>query len=163
MYNRDQAREKKSYSKQEAKLKAADYCAYQERSQQQVRDKLYEYGLHKAEVEEVISVLITEGFINEERFAKAFIRGKFRLKKWGRNKIAEALKPHKISDYCLRKGWQEINEEEYQNVLLELIRKKNSSLKETNHYIRNRKISQHVIQRGFEPALVWDILRTLKM
>ncbi|MEM6361626.1 MAG: regulatory protein RecX [Bacteroidota bacterium] len=157
----DQPKKKKFYSKQEAKLKAADYCAYQERSQQEVRDKLYGYGLHKEDVEEVISLLITEGFINEERFAKAYVRGKFQLKKWGRNKIAEGLKQHKISAYCLKKGWQEIDEKEYRTILLSLINKKDASLKETNEYIRKRKIAQFVIQRGFEPSLVWDELRKI--
>ena len=159
MYDPDQPRQKKTYSKKEAKLKAADYCAYQERSQQEVRDKLYDYGLHQADVEEVISFLITEGFINEERFAKAYVRGKFHMKKWGRNKIAAGLKQHKISPYCLKKGWQEIDEEEYLKVLLELIEKKESSLKETNQFIRKKKIAQFAIQRGFESHLVWDELR----
>ncbi|MEM9858982.1 MAG: regulatory protein RecX [Bacteroidota bacterium] len=163
MYDPDQPKKKKVFSKKEAKLKAADYCAYQERSQQEVRDKLYDYGLHRAEVEEVISLLITEGFINEERFAKAYVRGKFRLKKWGRNKIAAGLKQHKISPYCLKKGWEEIDEAEYLKVLLELIEKKDRSLKEKNQFIRKRKVAQFAIQRGFEPQLVWDQLRRFEM
>ena len=69
--------------------KAADYCAYQERSQQQVRDKLYDYGLHSDQVEEALSELIQQGFINEERFAIAYAGGKFRMKGWGRKKIFE--------------------------------------------------------------------------
>ncbi len=72
-----------------AKLKAADFCAYQERSQQEVRDKLYTYGLHEEEVEEVITELIIDGFISEERFAKAYAGGKFRIKGWGRRKIIQ--------------------------------------------------------------------------
>ncbi|MEM7109092.1 MAG: regulatory protein RecX [Bacteroidota bacterium] len=162
-YNSERPKKEKKYAKEEAKLKAADFCAYQERSQQEVRDKLYDYGLHQEDVEEVISLLITEGFVNEERFARAYIRGKFRLKKWGKIKIANGLIPHKISDYCLKKGWEEIDEEEYHQVLINLIDKKNSSLKETSLLIKKRKIAQYAIQKGFEPSLVWDYIRNLKL
>ncbi|MEM6525439.1 MAG: regulatory protein RecX [Bacteroidota bacterium] len=163
MYDPDRPKKKKTYSKQDAKLKAADFCAYQERSQQEVRDKLYDYGLYQEEVEEIISILITEGFINEERFARAYIRGKFRIKKWGKNKIAQGLARHKITDYCMKKGWEEIDENEYQEVLLALMAKKNDTLKESNHYIRKRKVAEYAIQRGFEPTLVWDIIRNFKL
>ena len=107
MFDSDRQKPKKTYDRKTAKLKAADFCAYQERSQQQVRDKLYDYGLHFDEVEEILTELIMEGFINEERFARAFIGGKFRMKKWGKQKILQSLRPHKISEYCIRKGMEE--------------------------------------------------------
>ena len=86
---------KKFYSKEEAYRKALDYCAYQERCHQEVRDKLYYWGLHSEDVEALISQLISEGFLNEERFAKAYAGGKFRIKNWGRNKIKKELKHRK--------------------------------------------------------------------
>ncbi|MEQ8925876.1 MAG: RecX family transcriptional regulator, partial [Fulvivirga sp.] len=99
MFSNDYEKPKKKLSPKEAKLKAADYCAYQERSQQQVRDKLYTYGLYSEDVERILSELITENFINEERFAIAYAGGKFRVKKWGRNKILQGLNQHRVSNY----------------------------------------------------------------
>ena len=80
MFADDNSKPKKFLSAKDAKVKAGDYCAYQERSQQEVRDKLYQYGLHQNEVEQIISELITEGFINEERFAIQYAGGHFRIK-----------------------------------------------------------------------------------
>ncbi len=77
----------KKQTPEEIKKKILRYCTYQERSHKQVKDRLYAYGLYSAEVNEMLSFLITEGFLNEERYAKAFAGGKFRIKKWGRNKI----------------------------------------------------------------------------
>src|SRR5690606_22791562 len=82
----------KVYSYNEAKNKAEAYCAYQERSQQEVRDKLYHMNLHTSQVEELIAYLIENNFLNESRFANAYVSGKFRMKKWGRKKIKQGLK-----------------------------------------------------------------------
>jgi regulatory protein len=75
----------------EAHAKIQRYCAYQERSHKEVKNKLYEYGLYPGQVDELLSQLISEGFLNEERFAKAFAGGRFRMKKWGRLKIKNEL------------------------------------------------------------------------
>lgn len=159
MFQDDYQRPKKKYSRKEAKLKAADYCAYQERSQQEVRDKLYSYGLHYNDVEEVISELITENFINEERFAQAYVGGKFRIKKWGRLKILQGLKQHRISDYCIKKGMQEISDEDYLSTIESLIDKKRSSINVENQFVANQKIAAYLHQKGFETNLIWEILR----
>jgi len=151
--------QKKRLSQTEALNKLARYCAYQERSQQQVRDKLYQYGLYRDEVEEVIAKLITEDFINEERFAKSYAGGKFRVKKWGRIKILEGLKQHKLSSYCIKKAMEEIDETSYQDVLSQLILKKKESLSEENAYIEKQKVARYVIGKGYEPELVWEALR----
>ncbi len=157
----DQQKPKKIYDRKSAKLKAADYCAYQERSQQQVRDKLYDYGLHHDEVEEVLTELITEGFINEERFARAFIGGKFRMKKWGKRKIIQHLRPHKISDYCIRKGMEEIDPDAYWEALRYHAKKKLSRLSEQSPYIIKGKLSQYLFGKGFESDLVRDVVDEL--
>lgn len=160
-YFEEEKRKKKRLEPKEAKLKAADYCAYQERSQQQVRDKLYEYGLHYDEVEEILTELIIEGFINEERFAQAFVRGKFRMKGWGRQKILQALRPHKISDYCLKKGFEEIDPEEYYAVLQKHAAKKFASLRGQSDYMIRGKLRQHLIMKGFEHDLINEAINEL--
>src|SRR5690554_6135750 len=91
----------KSLSPTEAKVKILAYSSYQERCQKDVRDKLYSYGLSSSEVERLITFLILEGFLNEERFAKSFVRGKFRLKRWGRLRIRKELRNRMIKDYCI--------------------------------------------------------------
>lgn len=151
----------KTYTYAEAKVKAMAYCAYQERSQQQLRDKLYEYGLTPDEVENLIAELIGDSFINEERFAKAYAGGKFRIKKWGRNKIRQGMKLHKISDYCLRKGMAEIDPDEYYNTLKELLQKKSAGLKEKDPYAFKTKLARYGIGKGYEQDLVWDAINEI--
>ncbi|MFT7031819.1 MAG: regulatory protein [Cyclobacteriaceae bacterium] len=143
----------------EAKLKLARYCAYQERSQKEARKKLYELGVYGDDTEEVIVELIADNFINEERFAKAYIGGKFRAKRWGRNKILFAIKQHDISDYCIRSGMKEIDEDDYRNTLEHLIESKNETLQEENLFIKRNKISKTLIAKGFESELVWQYLK----
>lgn len=161
MFHSDQPKRKKTYDRKTAKLKAADFCAYQERSQQQVRDKLYEYGLHHDEVEEILTELIMEGFINEERFARAYIGGKFRMKKWGKKKILQGLHPHKISDYCIRKGMEEIDPDEYWNVLLDHAQKKYEQLQGNSAYIIKGKLTQHLYTKGFEADLIREAVQQI--
>ena len=155
----DQPRNKKRLEPKEAKLKAGDFCAYQERSQQQVRDKLYDYGLHFDEVEEILSDLIVEGYLNEERFAKAYAGGKFRMKKWGKHKILQGLKQHKISEFCIKEGLKEIDEEDYYQTLKNLLLKKAETIKATNDYDRRNKIARFAIGRGYETGLIWEIIQ----
>ena len=152
-------RQQQSLTLKEAKLKAADYCAYQERTQQQVRDKRFQYGLTVDEVEEVLTDLITEGFVNEERFAISFAGGKFRMKKWGRIKIIHHLKALHISEYCIRKGLAEIEDDDYRQTLLNLINKKREALKDPNPYHKNKKIANFLMQKGYEPELIWEMIR----
>lgn len=166
MFSEDFQKPRKKYSPKEAKLKeaklkAADFCAYQERSQQEVRNKLYSYGLHKDEVEEVLSDLISDNFINEERFAKAYVGGKFRIKKWGRNKILHGLNYHRISSYCIKKGLQEIDEASYLSTLESIIIKKKDSLNISDSFQLNQKLAQYAIQRGYEPNIVWEMINSL--
>lgn len=157
-YSNSEKKKAKTYTYAEAKGKAMAYCAYQERSQQEVRDKLYEYGLHQDEVENLIVELIGENFINEERFAKAYAGGKFRMKQWGRHKIQQGLKQHRISEYCLRKGMAEIDPDEYYNTLLGLISKKNESLNEKNLFSLKTKLARYGIGKGYEQDLVWEAI-----
>lgn len=136
------------------KRKIESYCSYQERSHQEVKDKLYSFGLHKAEVESLLASLIENNFINEERFAVQFAGGKFRIKKWGRVKIKYALKIKKVSAYNIIKGLDTIDEEDYLNTLQKLVDKKWKLLIHNNLLIKKAACMQYLIQKGYERHLV---------
>ena len=138
-----------------AKIKLGRYCAYQERSQQEVRDKLYSLGLYKDEVEEVLTELIISGFVNEERFAIAYASGKFKLKKWGRVKIHYELKRRKISAFCIDKALNEIDEEDYIDAIKHLLSTKINSYSGTPFEV-NQKAARYMINKGYESDLVWE-------
>lgn len=140
--------------------KARKYCAYQERSQQELRDKLYELGLYKKDVEQTIALMVEEGFLNEERFAIAYAGGKFRIKEWGKVKIKLALKQKKVSDYCIKKALAQINDKDYEAVLKKIVLSQSKKITEKNPLKRNYKLAQYIIGRGFEPELVWQALRS---
>ena len=139
--------------------KLKKYCAYQERSHKEVVDKLYKLGLYKNEVDQVLIALIQDDFLNEERFAQAFVSGKFRIKRWGRVKIKSHLKQKHISDYCIKKGMQEIDETEYFETLHYLLDRKEREVEEENEFKKKGKIAAFLIQKGFESNLVWEALR----
>lgn len=151
-YNPDQP--KKNWTLQEAKLKIASYCAYQERCQLEVRNKLAEKGIYGDQAEDLIAVMIEEGFLNEERFAQAFVRGKYRLKKWGRNKILQELKSRQISPNCIRSGLKEIEDAEYWQNLIHLTKKKWHSDKEKDPFKKRFKVHQYLVGKGFEFDLI---------
>ena len=138
--------------------KGRKYCAYQERSQQEVRDKLYSWGLHRTEVEQALSELISENYLKEERFAEAFAGGRFRIKKWGRNKIRLALQQKKVSEPLINSALKNISDSDYKKALNEVIRMRSKEVKEKEPYKRKYKIASYAIGRGFEPELVWEIL-----
>lgn len=148
-------------NKHTAWQKIQKYCAYQERCHKEVRNKLYDYGLYSEDVEALISELIQADFLNEERFSKAFAGGKFRSKKWGRNKILQELKYRNISDYCIKKGLNEIDSTIYEKTLKELIDKKIRDYRISNSFILHGKVATYCIGKGFEPDLVWEIIKAL--
>ena len=135
--------------------KASRFCAYQERSQKEVRSKLYEWGLWPEAVEEIICDLILNNFINEERFSQAFTLGKFRMKQWGKNKIKQGLKLKGVSENLIKKGLMSIDGNDYEKTLFALVEKRIHQEKEKDPYRRNYKTAQYLISRGFESDLVW--------
>ena len=151
----------KKLTASEVRKKIYHYCAYQERSHQEVKNKLYDLELSSSEIEEMISHLITEGYLNEERFAKAFVGGKFRVKNWGRIKIVNALEAKGLTKNCIRIGLQEIDDADYRRTIELLILKKLDQTEEGNIYVKREKLATHVIQKGFEPELVWEIVKEL--
>jgi regulatory protein len=142
--------------------KAAGYCAYQERTQAQVRERLYEWGLRGQEVEEMIAWLISNNYLNEERFAKAFAGGKFRIKNWGRQKILFELKGLGLSDYCIRQAMAEIPDNDYKATLYKLVAKKIDEYQIENPYLKAQKIARQIIGKGFEPDMVWAAIKNFE-
>ena len=134
------------------------YCAYQERCHEEVRTKILSMKVYGDTLELVMDALIQEDFLNEERFAIAYAGGKFRMKKWGRNKILRELKLRKISDYCIRKGMQEIPQDDYIKTLKQLIRQAKKTYAGYNTFEQNHKVSRLLIAKGYEPELVWQEL-----
>ncbi|MEO6523246.1 MAG: regulatory protein RecX [Mucilaginibacter sp.] len=139
--------------------KAEQYCAYQERAQQEVRNKLYDWGLYPKDVEQIISNLIENNFLNEERFAKTYTRSKFNQKGWGRVKIKQGLKFKKIPDKLIQKALKEIDGDDYLTTLAKIIEKKSAVLVEKDAYKRRYKLQQYAMSRGYESDLIGDILK----
>ena len=147
----------KIYDLNEAREKIRGFCAYRERSHREVREKLYSYGLIEDAVDLLLTELIHENFLNEERFARSFVRGKFRIKKWGRRKIIQALKFHEISDFVLRKSLEEIDDEKYQDTLTKILEKRIAS-KSGSLFQKKGDAARYAQSRGYESDLVWDLL-----
>jgi regulatory protein len=141
-----------------ALIKMQSWCAYQERCQQDTRNKLYELGLWPEAIENIIVKLIEDNFLNEERFAIQFAKGKFNIKKWGRIKIKQELKQKRVSDYCLKKALQQIDEEVYITTLTKVIATKKRLLSEKNPIKLKFKLATFAISKGYERDLVFDVL-----
>lgn len=149
---------KQKLTKNQARLKAEHFCAYQERCQQEVRDKLYLWGLYTSDVEELIATLITANFLNEERFAIAYVSGKFHMKGWGRLKIKQGLKQKQISSRLINDALKGLDANEYEQKLTRLLEKKAILLKETDAYKRKNKLVQYAMGKGYETDLIFDVL-----
>lgn len=146
--------QKKFLTREQALQKLKQYCAYQERSHYEVQQKLWDLGVRRAEHDEIVATLIEEDYVNEERFAKAFAGGKFRMKDWGRKKIYYALKEKQVSEYSIKKAMKEIDDEDYKKVLLDLAEKKYASLKGEQYLVRRKKTMDYLLHKGYEPDLV---------
>ena len=152
---------KKYLTKEQALQKLKHFCGYQERCHLEVREKLYDLGVSNSLHDEIVSTLIEENYLNEERFAIAFVGGKFRVKQWGRVKIKHELKQKQVSDYNIRKALKEIDEEDYYNTLRKLYDDKWKSLKgEKNRFIKLSKTRNYLLQKGFESEAVQEIARS---
>ncbi|MFC5283041.1 regulatory protein RecX [Pedobacter alpinus] len=147
-------------SYQAALLKAEAYCAYQERSQYEVRGKLITLGIRGLELENIIIELIENNYLNEERFALAYAQGKLRIKSWGRNKISQGLKFKQVSGPLIKKALKSLDQDEYLEILKSLIEKKRPTIKEKKDYQITYKLGQYAISRGFESDLVFFLLKT---
>jgi regulatory protein len=159
----DQPKSIKITDEKVALAKAEHFCAYQERAQQEVRDKLYDWGLWPDAVEHIISQLIEGNFLNEERFARIYAKSKFNQKAWGRIKIKQGLKLKRIPDVLIKKALLGIDLDDYLAALTHLLQKKAATITEKNQLKRRYKLQQYAMGRGFEAELISDILKNSEL
>lgn len=152
---------KKSYTLTEALTKMQRYCAYQDRCHKEVTEKLKGMSMIPEAIEHIINALIADKFLNEERFAKSFVRGKFKYKKWGRKRITMELKLRDISPFLIKSALKEITEFEYLQSFHELAEKRNNQIKETNPLKRKKKLADYLLYRGWESHLVYEKVNEL--
>lgn len=145
--------------KKQALAKAESFCVYQERSQKEVRYKLVEWGMRGDELEEIITDLIINNFLNEERFAKSYASGKFNIKHWGRVKIKQGLKLKGVPDKILQKAIYSIDEDDYLQTIEKLAVKKAESLAENDAFKRKNKLMNYLQAKGFETDLILLVLK----
>jgi len=147
------------YSFLEAKAKIEAYCAYQERCHFEVSTKLRSWGFFGDQENQLIADLITNRFLDEERFAESFVSGKFRIKKWGRIKIRQHLKQKHVSEYSIKKGMSSIGDKEYMNTLNHLAERKSVELeREKDPWKRKVKLMRYLISKGYEQDLIYDVV-----
>lgn len=146
----------------DALVKARRYCAYQERCHYEVETKLRGLGLHYEFIPDVCVKLMEEGYLNEERFVSAYVRGKFNQNKWGVNKIKMGLEQKHISSKLIEIGLKELDEDRYKAVLVELLEKKNKILSSTNTAERKDKLWKYALQKGFESTTIRIAMQELE-
>ena len=150
-----------TYTLKEATKKLEGYCAYQERCHKEVIQKLRDMNMIPAAINEIVTSLIQGNYLNEERFAQSYARGKFNIKKWGRNRIINELKFRSISKYNIKTALKEIDNDAYINTLDLLAKKRLAAIKETNTQKRKKKLADYLLYRGWESHLVYGKLKEL--
>ena len=143
-------------------LSLQHFCAYQDRCHEEVRSRLKELGVWGDDLEEIIAELISENFLDEERFAKSYSRGKFRIKNWGKIRIVSELKKRKISDYCIKQGLLEIDADEYLETIEKLQKKYAATHPELNAFELQTKTIHYIYSKGFEMDKILEIVKKNK-
>ena len=136
--------------------KMENYCVYQERCHQEIENKLKEFNLIPQAKEAILLHLLENNYLNEERFSKAFARGKFTVKKWGKQRIVRELRSKNISDYNIKSALTEIDEDDYRNTFDELAEKRLKEIKERNIYKKRKKLADYLLYRGWESDIVYS-------
>jgi regulatory protein len=150
------------YTPNQAWEKIQQYCAYQERCHSEVRSKLYSYGLAETDVEAIISRLIENDVVSEERFALAFVSGKTRMKQWGKEKIEFTLRQKKVSAYCINKAIKHIDGAQYDDNFTKLIEKKfEATASERSPLARKRKLLNYMLSKGYNRSMIMDKINSL--
>lgn len=149
------------YTLKEVKRKLEQYCVYQDRCHQEVENKLKEFRLIPIAKEEILLHLMQHDFLNEERFAKSFARGKFRIKKYGKLRIVRELKLRNISEYNIKTALKEIDEEKYISTAYKLVERKSETLLEANLFKKKKKIVDHMLRKGYEYTLINEAIDTV--
>jgi regulatory protein len=145
----------KIYTVHEIKRKIEQYCVYQDRCHKEVEKKMKEYNLISEAKEMILLSLMQDNFLNEERFAKSFARGKFRIKNWGKQRIVRELKFRDISAYNIKTALKEIEEEEYVKTIYSITENRNNVISEPNIYKRKKKLVDFLMRKGFENELIF--------
>jgi regulatory protein len=145
----------KTYTVDEAQKKLEFYCSYQERCHKEVNQKLRGMNMIPEAIDKIVVHLLQHNFLSEERFAKAFVRGKFRIKKWGRYRITQGLKQKDISKHLITSALKEINDFEYLETFNDLSEKKLDSIRESNAQKKKKKLADYLLYRGWESHLVY--------
>lgn len=151
---------KKKLSREDALARLYRFCAFQERCRLDVVKKLVEWGFTKGDDEKLIDQLVRENYLNEERFALSYVRGKFRQKRWGRQKIISGLRQKGISDALIQLAMEDIPENEYHEMILKLAHAKAKTVDEENPFKKKYKIAQFLIGKGYTPDLVWQVINS---
>ena len=151
----------KSYTLVQAQKKLEYYCAYQERCHKEVIAKLRTLGMIPSVIDKIISELIKANYLNETRFTQSFVRGKFRIKKWGKNRILQELKVRDISSFNIKLGMKEISDDNYQKTFYELFEKRRREVKQLTKTEQKKKIFSYMSYRGWENSKVYEALRDL--
>ena len=145
----------------EAQLKLEYYCSYQERCHQEVLQKANDLGMKSNETDAILVHLIQHNFLNEERFARSFARGKHRIKLWGKNRIVNELKQRHISAPNIKYALTEILDEEYQETFDKLAERHWETIKETNVQKKKKKFCDYLLRKGWESSLIYGKLKEL--
>ena len=149
---------KKSFTVDEIKRKLENYCVYQDRCHKEVEQKMREYFLIPEAKEMILLSLMKDNFLNEERFAKSFARGKFRIKNWGKQRIIRELKFKNISAYNIKTALKEIDETDYISTIYSITENRNAVISETNIYKRKQKLIGFLMRKGFENELIYKVV-----
>jgi regulatory protein len=147
---------KNSYSVDEATKKMEGYCAYQERCHKEVISKLREMHMIPQAIDLIVGHLIQENYLNEERFSRSFARGKFNIKKWGKNRIINELKQREISKYNINMALEEIESKEYVKTFNALAKKRLAEIREKDPQKRRKKLADYLFYRGWESGMVYE-------
>ena len=151
----------KTYTVEEAKRKLEHYCSYQDRCHDEVEQKLKGMNMIQQASDVIIAHLIEHNFLNEERFARSFARGKFRIKKWGRIRIKNELKLRNISRYNLDVALKEIPDDEYFSAFDELAEKQWENIRESDIQKKKKKLFDFLMRKGFESNLIYNKISEL--
>ena len=153
---------KSTYTLEEAKRKMEKFCIYQDRCHSEIEKKIREMGMIQQASDVIQLHLMEHDFVNEERFARSFARGKFKIKKWGRRRIINELKQRDISSYNIKAGLSEIDEDDYEETLEQIGRKRFELVREANVFKKRKKVSDFLLRKGFESNKVYEVIKDLE-
>ncbi len=149
---------KKRLTKEEALQKLRFYCRYQQRCQSELKEKLFELGINKKEHNELLEQLVKENCVSDEKFAVAFVSGRFKMKQWGRRKIQKGLKEKRVSEEIAQRALGQINEKEYITMLNKLAKERYAFLRHEQYLVRKKKTMDYLMQKGYEVDLIKDAI-----